>query len=226
MLASRPATRTLVLKPTSAVPARRPHKASVLLFIIEIMISFLQGKILNKGNGFVIVELNNIGYKVFVCQSLWSKLNLGQEVELYTHQYVKEDALNLYGFNNIEELDLFELFLSVSGIGPKSALGILGVAKAEDIKDSISQGDPSLLTKVSGIGRKTAERAVLELRGKISPLASSGRAAGIGSASGDEIDALMALGYSMGQARDALRAVDEKIKDSGERIKQALKRLG
>lgn len=192
------------------------------------MISFLRGKILNKGDNFVVVEVNNVGYKVFVCQSLLGKLDLGQEVELHIYQQVKEDALNLYGFNNTEELDLFELLLSVSGIGPKSALGVLGVAKVEDIKDSISRGDPSLLTKVSGIGRKTAERVVLELRGKIRGLESGVRnqELGSGSASGDEIDALMSLGYSMSQARDALRAVDEKIKDSGERIKQALKNLG
>lgn len=192
------------------------------------MISFLRGKILNKGNGFAIVEVNNIGYKVFVCQSLRDKLDIGQAVELHIYQQVKEDALNLYGFKNIEELDLFELLLSISGIGPKSALGVLAIAKVEDIKDSISRGDPSLLTKVSGIGRKTAERVVLELRGKIvgKELGARNQELGSGSVSGDEIDALMALGYSMSQARDALRAVDEKIKDSGERIKAALKKLG
>ncbi len=192
------------------------------------MINFLSGKILNKSNGFITIRVGDVGYKVFVCESDWNKLEVGGEIELHTYQYVKEDALDLYGFKSVEELELFELLLSISGIGPKGALGVLSIAKIEDVKDSISRGDPSLLTKVSGIGRKTAERVVLELREKIGPSASSGQVAeaGRGTASGDEIDALMALGYSMQQAREALLAVDESVKDSGERIKAALKRLG
>ncbi len=101
------------------------------------------------------------------------------------------------------------------------------MGSVEDIRESISRGDPALLTKVSGIGRKTAERVILELREKVGHLYLGKKiAGGSGLASGDEIDALMALGYSMQQARDALRAVDSKIKDSGERIKEALKNLG
>ena len=122
---------------------------------------------------------------------------------------------------------MFELLLSISGIGPKSALGVLAISSVEDIKESISRGDSALLTKVSGIGRKTAERVVLELREKIGHIKDSGLEDGQGGlVSGDEIDALMALGYSMPQSRDALRNVDPKTKDSGERIKEALKNLG
>jgi Holliday junction DNA helicase RuvA len=192
------------------------------------MISFLSGKILNKGQGYIIVEVNDVGYRIFVNPIMYSELNIGQKIELYTHQYVREDSLDLYGFRNLPELEMFELLLSISGIGPKSALGVLSIANVVDLKDTIVRGDSSLLTKVSGIGRKTAERVVLELREKICDKVDSsqqiaGRSVG---ASGDEIDALMALGYSMSQARDALRAVDAKIKDSGERIRQALKKMG
>jgi len=192
------------------------------------MISFLRGTILNKGEGFVILETNNVGYKVFVCATLGNELKFKEEVEVYIHQNVKEDSLDLYGFRSLDELGMFELLLSISGIGPKGALGVLTLGSLGDIKDSISRGDPSLLTKVSGIGRKTAERVVLELREKIghlSPVAGAGLE-GQGNVSGEEIDALMALGYSMQQARDALRQVDSKIKDSGERIREALKKLG
>jgi len=191
------------------------------------MVSFLRGKILNKGQGYIIVEVNNIGYQVFVNPIMFADFDVGQAVEIYTHQYVREDALDLYGFKSLEELEMFELLLSISGIGPKSALGVLSVASVADIKESISRGDSSLLTKVSGIGRKTAERVVLELREKISETTDNRQQAigQGGSARGDEIDALMALGYSMQQARDALRGVDAEIKDSGERIKAALKRL-
>ena len=191
------------------------------------MISFLQGKILNKSQNYVILKVGGIGYQVFVNSTMLADLQIGQDVEIYTHQYVREDSLDLYGFKSMGDLEMFELLISISGIGPKSALGVLAVASVEDVKESIARGDSSLLTKVSGIGRKTAERVVLELREKIGnlKLETGNSKSGAGSASGDEIDALMVLGYSMPQARDALRAVDPKIKDSGERIKQALKRI-
>lgn len=191
------------------------------------MISYLKGKIINKGNGFVILEVNNIGYQVFVAPLLFADLNINQENELYIYQQVREDALNLYGFRNMEELEMFELLLSISGIGPKSALGVMSIASVADIKESIFRGDPGLLTKVSGIGRKTAERVVLELKEKIGKLVvNDGGISKSSLGSSDEIDALMALGYSLSQARDALNGIDAKIKDSGERIKQALKILG
>lgn len=195
------------------------------------MISFLNGKILNKGQSYVIIRVGDIGYKVFINPVFYADLDIGQEIEVYTHQHVREDALDLFGFRSLEELELFELLLSVSGVGPKSALGVLAIAGAEDIKESIAGGDSTLLTKVSGIGKRTAERVVLELREKILKTrlrqGYGGQATDSGGmVVGDEIDALMALGYSMSQARDALRQVDASVKDSGERIKQALKKLG
>lgn len=193
------------------------------------MISYLNGKIINKGNSFIIIDVGSIGYKVFINSLLYSEINIGDELTIYTYQYVREDSLDLYGFKSSEELEMFELLLSISGIGPKSALGVLAIASIESIKGSIISGDPSLLTKVSGIGKRTAERVVLELREKIGQITDSRPQAEDGSgsiASGDEIDALMALGYSMIQAREALRQVDVGIKDSGERIRQALKGLG
>ena len=194
---------------------------------IGIMISYLKGKIRNKGNGFVILEVNNIGYQVFLAPLLYADLNLNQEMEFYTYQQVREDALNLYGFKNMEDLELFELLLSISGIGPKSALGVMSIATVADIKESIFRGDPALLTKVSGIGRKTAERVVLELKEKIGKLViDDGKSYANNLGSSDEIDALMALGYSLSQAREALNGVGATTKDSGERIRQALKMLG
>jgi len=191
------------------------------------MISYLKGKIRNKGNSFVILEVNNIGYQVFISPLFYADLNLNQEVEFYTYQQVREDALNLYGFRNMEELELFELLLSISGIGPKSALGVMSIATVADIKESIFRGDAALLIKVSGIGRKTAERVVLELKEKIGKLVvDDGEISKSSLGSSDEIDALMALGYSLSQAREALNGVDAKIKDSGERIRQSLKMLG
>ena len=191
------------------------------------MIAYLRGKIKNKGQGYIILDVRDVGYKVFVNETVYAELDIEQETEFYIYQNVREDSLSLFGFNALDQLEMFELLLSISGIGPKSALGVLGIASTEDIKDSIARGDSSLLTKVSGIGKKTAERVVLDLRDKVARLANGEQSAenkGV-LASGDEIDALMALGYSMMQARDALRQVDSKIKDSGERIKAALKAI-
>lgn len=192
------------------------------------MISFLRGKILRRSLNFVILDVRDIGYKVFVNSAALSEVAEGQQAEFYIHQHVKEDALDLYGFRNLDELEMFELLLSISGVGPKSALGVLVVGKVGDIKESIARGDSSLLTKVSGIGKKTAERIVLELREKVGKMAVGSQIGidGVGiSASSDEIDALMSLGYSLQQAREALQKVDHSIVDSGKRIKEALRNI-
>jgi len=190
------------------------------------MISFLSGKILDKGQGYIIIRVGDVGYKVYVSQTKYAELDIEQTIEFYIYQVVREDALDLYGFNNLEELEMFELLLSISGIGPKSALGVLSISNVEELKSYIAQGDPSLLTKVSGIGKKTAERVVLELRDKIKHVTRGAKHGVESSVAGDEIDALMALGYSMQQAREALKEVDSSIKDSGEKIREALKKLG
>ncbi|MBD3248349.1 Holliday junction branch migration protein RuvA [Candidatus Falkowbacteria bacterium] len=193
------------------------------------MISYLNGSILKKGINYIVVNVNNVGYKVFVNEKMLSSLAGGDEVKIWTHQYVREDSLDLYGFSSDEELELFELLISISGVGPKSALAVLAIASVDDIKGSIVSGDPSLLTKVSGIGKKTAERVVLELKDKMAKLnfisKTSGQPASGTSYASDEIDALVALGYSLQQAREALSKVDPEINDPGERIKQALKAI-
>ena len=192
------------------------------------MISFLRGKILRRALNFIIIDVRDVGYKVFVNSASLSEAAEGQQAEFYIHQHVKEDALDLYGFRSLEELEMFELLLSISGVGPKSALGVLVVGKVGDIKESIARGDSSLLTKVSGIGKKTAERIVLELREKVGKMAIGSQigTGGMGiSIGGDEIDALMSLGYSLQQAREALQKVDPSITDTGKRIKEALRGL-
>src|SRR3989339_135964 len=189
------------------------------------MIAYLRGKIQNKQKNYIILNVRDIGYLVFVSETIFVDLEIGQEIELYIHQHIREDAHTLYGFKSLEQLEMFELLLTISGIGPKSALAVIGIASVDDIKDSISRGDSSLLIKVSGIGKKTAERVVLDLRDKVGYLAVSGVAGTTCdiSSSRDEIDALIALGYSLQQAREALQKVDSQITDSGERIREALK---
>ncbi len=189
------------------------------------MLSYIKGKIIFREKDFIVVKSNDIGFKVFIL----ANLNIeNDEVELFTHLVVREDALTLYGFSNYEELGLFELLISISGIGPKAGLGILSLADPETVKLAIAKGDVSILTRVSGIGKKTAERVVLELRNKVSV----SDTAGLGEKTReindqtDAVDALISLGYNINEAKRALSEVPSEVKDVGERIKMALKGLG
>ena len=189
------------------------------------MLSYIRGKIIFREKDFIIVKPDNIGFKVFVL----ANLNIeNDEIELFTHLVVREDALTLYGFSNYEELELFELLISISGIGPKAGLGILSLADPETVKLAIVKGDVSILTRVSGIGKKTAERVVLELRNKVSVSDTAGleeKSKEINDQT-DAIDALVGLGYNINEAKRALSEVPSEIKDVGEKIKMALKGLG
>ncbi|MBU4331857.1 Holliday junction branch migration protein RuvA [Candidatus Parcubacteria bacterium] len=189
------------------------------------MISYLSGKIQSKDLKSLCVNVGGIGYRVYATLRILDKTVIGQEVELYTHLNVREDALELYGFENIEELELFTKLISVSGIGPKSALGVFTIAKAMEIKQAIANGDPALLTRVSGIGKKTADRIIVELRNKIGEIKISGQEYGnLAPSDADAIDALIGLGYSRQQAVESLRQSGEgSVED---RLRQALKILG
>ncbi len=185
---------------------------------------------MHKYSNYIILRVEGLGYKIFLNEKFYNNLREGQEIELYTHQYVREDALDLYGFETWEQLGFFETLLSISGIGPKSALSATSIAGVSEFKEYIARGDSALLQQVSGIGKKTAERIVVELRDKIGFLPASSEREEVksgeeGSASSEEIDALMALGYSLTQAREALKGVDPAVKDSGQRIREALKNI-
>ncbi|MEI7749625.1 MAG: Holliday junction branch migration protein RuvA [Candidatus Moraniibacteriota bacterium] len=188
------------------------------------MIAWITGK--NRGirNGSIIVEVGGIGYKVSVSAYVLGKVAGTEEVSFHIHTHVREDVLALYGFLSEDELTVFEALISVSGIGPKAALGILSIADTDTIRTAIVQKDPSLLTQVSGVGKKTAERVIVELQNKVAaPTNAGGRAT---TADGDAIEALLSLGYKVSEARDALKAVPEGVKDVGEKVRAALRLLG
>jgi holliday junction DNA helicase RuvA len=149
-------------------------------------------------------------------------LKVGQELNLVIHTYVREDQITLYGFPTLPELEFFELLLTVSGVGPKSALGIMSLASLEMIKSAIVSEDPSVFTKVSGIGRKTAERVIVELKEKLKNEVS---AAPVAREHSDAMDALVALGYSQQEAREALKVVPRDVADLQTKIKLALRGL-
>lgn len=187
------------------------------------MISLLKGKIELKDEKFVVLDVSGVGYRVYCPAPILDKLILNQETKLFIHLYIRENLLDLYGFLNKEELEFFELLISISGIGPKAGLSVLSISSIKDLKASIASGRVDLLTKVSGIGKKTAERVILELRSKILV---SGKDVKKLVTDDEAIDALTSLGYTKYQASDALKQVPNKVKEIENRIKEALKILG
>lgn len=190
------------------------------------MISFLEGTIVLKGEKFVIIETGGIGYKAFATAETLQKLpEKGGEVNVWTHEHIREDARELYAFLHFSELELFELLISVPGIGPKGALGVMAIAPADTLKKAIAAGDTSYLTRVSGIGRKTAEKIVLELKEKM-----SGKGVLVDAPElkdeADALEALVSLGYTQKDARDALLGVSAGGEGLESRVKAALKKLG
>jgi len=189
------------------------------------MIAHLRGTLLSNNTRFIVVDVQGVGYKVSISnETLESVVRNPEEVSLWTHLAVRENALDLYGFASLEELEFFELLNTISGIGPKTALSILSSAGLQTLKSAVASGNSTHLTKISGIGRKNAEKIVLELHGKLSA-ASEGGGENLETSS-DAIEALQALGYSQKEARDAIKKVSRDITATNEIVKQALKLLG
>lgn len=188
------------------------------------MIGYIEGKVLALRTQYMVVQTGGIGYKVATLKETVLRAQEGSSVSFWTYLAVREDALDLYGFSHEEELRFFELLLSVSGIGPKSALGILDIASVETLRSAISAGNAGYLTSVSGIGKKTAEKIVLELKDKVK--AAEGSSAGSLKGDQEALEAMRSLGYSASEARDALRQVPGDIETGSERLREALKLLG
>ena len=194
----------------------------ILTYDID-MISIISGEVVYKVEKVIIIETGGLGYKIYATASLLSMVEVGQKTRIWTYLAVRENALDLYGFSSKEELDFFELLNTISGVGPKTAIGILNVATVQSLRKAISTGETSHLTKVSGIGKKIADKIVLELKGKIGTYEEIelGHKEEI-----DAIEALKSLGYSHKDAREALKEIDQNLKTTSERVKAALKHLG
>ncbi len=181
------------------------------------MISYIKGKILEKSLTYIILENQGLGYKIFVTPDVLQKA-VGDEVVLYTYHKVAEDGQALFGVADFSALQFFELLISVSGVGPKMALAILSAGNIESIKQAIANQDSAIFTRISGIGSKTAERIIVDLKNKVG--------AADGSSGGSEIfDALLALGYNQREAREVMNKLDNK-KPQEQQLKQALQLLG
>lgn len=187
------------------------------------MLALLEGKIELKTEKFVVINIGGVGYRVFCTASVLDKLTKNKKAKLFIHLYTRENIMDLYGFLSFEDLEFFETLISVSGIGPKAALSVMALATVKTLKQAIASGQKALLTKVSGIGQRTAERVILELKNKIvAPIADIKKL----SSDSDAIDALVSLGYTSQQARGALEQAPAKTKGAANRVKEALKILG
>jgi len=189
------------------------------------MIAGLRGKLQTIGSNWAIIDVGGIGFQVYMPTSTLSTLGAtGEEVEVHTHLHLREDNATLYGFATAEELGLFQTMISVSGVGPKLALAMLSAMSAEKLAMAIATGSIDLLTMVPGIGKKTANRLILELKGKVAWI---GAPAELAPEDTEVLAALTSLGYSVREATRAVAALPQDQKLSlEEKIKLALQYFG
>lgn len=193
------------------------------------MIAYLKGTILEKGLTYIILlaggesasggENSGIGYKVFVTPEILEN-KIGDKVKLYTHMKVADDGHSLFGLPDFATLQFFEMLITVSGVGPKVALAILSAARVDAVKQAIANQDAGMFTRISGVGTKTAEKIIVELKNKVAVSESANQRI-----SSEVFDALLALGYGQREVREVIGKMDGSL-SQGEQIKQALKLLG
>jgi len=190
------------------------------------MISTLSGKLAEKHGQMVILDVSGVGYGLFVTFEDFGALKPDEPVKLYVYESIRENAHDLFGFINLESKKLFEQLLSVKGVGPKMALAILSVAGLQQVRQSIAAGDVKFISQAAGVGRKAAERVVVDLKDKVGLATSESATEFLTTPAADPSDealqGLVALGYSVQDATEALAKIDKKL-PSSERIKQALK---
>jgi holliday junction DNA helicase RuvA len=187
------------------------------------VISRLRGKAVAWDADGLVLDVNGVGYRLFATPAAVKKADGVDEVVLETHLHVREDAMQLFGFADADERELFEQLLSVSGVGPKVALAIVSGYSPAELRRAIVREDDALFQSIPGIGKKTAQRVVLELKEKIAPLAAvEGPHLGAGDGHIVARDALVQLGYSAAEAEQRLAAVDPELPPA-ERVREALR---
>jgi len=187
------------------------------------MIAMLEGKVRFIGVTDVLITVSGVGYRVFT-SSHNTLPPIGEDILVYTHLAVRETALDLYGFTTPEELGMFELLITLPKIGPKSALQIMTQSDIALLREAVAKNDPTYLSKMSGIGKKTAEKLVLGLKDKLDDFSAEDVSGARGPSGDDVVDALIALGYSPKDAREALKEIDPDA-EAHVQIKEALKAL-
>ncbi len=192
------------------------------------MIAHIRGVVEEKfGANGLIVDVSGVGYEMLVTKSDFENVNLGEEKKFYTYHQVRENAEELYGFSSLVAKKLFELLISVQGVGPKAGIAIMSLAEAEEVRNAIANGDTAFVSKASGVGKKSAERVIVDLRDKVGIPSKYGATevksgADLKVESDEALDALIALGFPLKEATAALKDIDPKLPVE-ERVKLALK---
>ena len=191
------------------------------------MIAHVFGKVAEKFNGSLVVDVHGVGYEVSVATNDFDAVILDQEVKFYTYHHVREQSEELFGFSSLAAKKLFEMLITVQGVGPKAALAILSLGDAEQVRNAIANADSSFVQKATGVGKKTAERVVVDLSDKVGLPTHYGRAETPLqtelNTSDEALEALMALGYTLADATKALEDVDVNL-PTAQRVTEALKR--
>jgi len=191
------------------------------------MIASLHGTLESLGSDGAVINVNGVGFRVYMPTSTLSILGtIGKEVHLHTHLVLREDSVALYGFASTEELELFQILLGVSGIGPKLALAVLSAMSVEKVVMAIATGSVDLLTVVPGIGKKTAQRLILELKDKIGTIPIATPMAQMAEGNADVLAALTSLGYSISEASRAVATLPSSELSLEEKIKLTLQYFG
>lgn len=191
------------------------------------MIAHVFGKVAEKFNGSLVIDVHGVGYEVSVATNDFDAVILDQEVKFYTYHHVREQSEELFGFSSLAAKKLFEMLITVQGVGPKAALAILSLGDAEQVRNAIANADSSFVQKATGVGKKTAERVVVDLSDKVGLPTHYGRAEAPLqtelNTSDEALEALMALGYTLADATKALENVDVNLPTS-QRVTEALKK--
>ena len=191
------------------------------------MIAHVFGKVAEKFNGSLVIDVHGVGYEVSVATNDFDAVILDQEVKFYTYHHVREQSEELFGFSSLAAKKLFEMLITVQGVGPKAALAILSLGDAEQVRNAIANADSSFVQKASGVGKKTAERVVVDLSDKVGLPTHYGRTEAPLqtelNTSDEALEALMALGYTLADATKALENVDVNL-PTAQRVTEALKR--
>lgn len=190
------------------------------------MIAHIFGKVAEKFNGAIVVDVHGVGYEVSVAAGDFGAVSLGQDAKFYTYHHVREQAEELFGFSSLAAKKLFEMLITVQGVGPKAALAVLSLGDAEQVRNAIANSDAGFVQKAVGVGKKTAERVVVDLSDKVGLPTHYGRANEPVqtelNTSDEALEALMALGYTLADATKALENVDVNL-PTAQRVTMALK---
>lgn len=186
------------------------------------MIRMVRGPVVARGRDFLVIDVHGVGYKVSVPEPIALATSNNEELLLHTYLQVREDALNLFGFTEAEELAMFELLLGVNGVGPKVAMSILGVLNPDMLRMAVAAEEPAMIARVPGVGKRTAEKIVLELRDKVKQTSGLQTIAEATDVDSEVIDALISLGYSVVEAQRAVQKLPKEATDVEERLRLAL----